>query len=195
MWHEILRTASRTSYSGSASDSRHLYLTFISTPKRASPRLSRSASIRGSSTGVGVIRSDGSGPGETLSLCASAVTIVDQHSSASCCMNPRPPSACCANMGKFCRKTLTNLNGLTSCAAVERSSSPISSRIAKSSALSDSPPAPAYFCSAWDSSVRPPGFFDAERAATSAAGMSSTKTIFSTGASGTASADPISMST
>ena len=58
-----------------------------------------------------------------------AVTSVDQHSSASCWTKPWPFSVRSANMGKAVRKVETNLSGRTSRAAFERSSSPISSRI------------------------------------------------------------------
>mmetsp|Transcript_50756 Transcript_50756/g.110154 ORF Transcript_50756/g.110154 Transcript_50756/m.110154 type:complete len:251 (-) Transcript_50756:373-1125(-) len=146
MWHESLRTDSRAVY-GSSSPSRHLYLQRSSIPKSSSPRFDLSISMCGSVGWLGG-RSERSPPLASLRFCASSVTSVLQHSSASCCMKPRPPSACCANMGNALRKAPTNLNGRTSSTALLRSSSVTSSRIAKRTP--ELPPAlePAKFWSA-----------------------------------------------
>jgi len=60
---------------------------------------------------------------DSVMRCESALMMVDQHSSASCCTKPRPSSVRVANIGKAVRKVCTKLNGLISRAAFEPSSS------------------------------------------------------------------------
>ena len=79
---------SRTVYGSSASVSTQRYVTSISIPNSMSPRLPRSASMRGSSVPGAEGRSDCSEPLGTSMRPASAATRVLQHSSASCCWKP-----------------------------------------------------------------------------------------------------------
>ena len=77
--------------------------------------------------------------------CESAVSSVDQHSSASCCTKPWPLSVRCAKSGNAVRNVDTNLNGRTSLAALERSSSSRISRMATTIVSSPAPP-PGWNC-------------------------------------------------
>mmetsp|Transcript_2616 Transcript_2616/g.8633 ORF Transcript_2616/g.8633 Transcript_2616/m.8633 type:complete len:200 (+) Transcript_2616:229-828(+) len=129
MWQESRRSASVDVCAGSSGASAHLSVEVSCTPKSTSPKLSRSCPSDGR---VGASVLDRS-PSVTRIRLLRLERICDQHSSASCCAKP-PFSACSAKRGKSLRKVATNLMGVTSRAAVERSMSESTSRTARARA-------------------------------------------------------------